>query len=121
MKPSAFACHDPRSCDDLMALLAKLDHAKLLAGGQSLMPMRNLRLVAPDQLIDINRIPQLAGVRLSAERVEIGAVTRQAGLLASRDLLAPVLAQALASRTRWGRTRRRSPCIRFRRKTFWKG
>ena len=123
MKPSAFACHDPHSCDDLMALLAELDHAKLLAGGQSLMPIRNLRLVAPDHLIDINRIPQLAGVRLSAERVEIGAMTRQADLLASRDLasVAPVFAQALASRTRWGRTRRRSSCIRFRPKTFWNG
>ena len=98
MKPSAFAYHDPRSSDDLMALLARLDNAKLLAGGQSLMPMLNLRLVAPDHLIDINRIPELAGVRLSAERVEVGAMTRQADLLVSRDLasVAPVLAQALA-------------------------
>jgi len=98
VKPSAFAYHDPRSSDDLMALLARLDNAKLLAGGQSLMPMLNLRLVAPDHLIDINRIPELAGVRLSAERVEVGAMTRQADLLVSRDLasVAPVLAQALA-------------------------
>ena len=98
MKPSAFAYHDPRTPDDLMALLAKLDNAKLLAGGQSLIPMLNLRLVAPDHLIDINRIPDLAGIRLSAERVEIGAMTRQADLLASRDLasIAPVFAQALA-------------------------
>ena len=98
MKPSAFAYHDPRNSDDLLGLLARLDNAKLLAGGQSLMPMLNLRLVAPDHLIDINRIPDLAGVRLSAERVEIGAMTRQADLLASRDLasVAPVFAQALA-------------------------
>ena len=98
MKPSAFAYHDPRTPDDLMALLAKLDNAKLLAGGQSLIPMLNLRLLAPDHLIDINRIPDLAGIRLSAERVEIGAMTRQADLLASRDLasVAPVFAQALA-------------------------
>lgn len=98
MKPSAFAYHDPRSSGDLMALLAKLDNAKLLAGGQSLMPMLNLRLVAPDHLIDINRIPELAGIRLSAERVEIGAMTRQADVLASGDLasVAPVFGQALA-------------------------
>ena len=98
MKPSAFAYHDPRSCDDLMALPAKLDNAKLLAGGQSLMPMLNLRLVAPDHLIDINRIPELAGVRLSAERAEVGAMTRQADLLVSGDLasVAPIFAKALA-------------------------
>ena len=98
MKPSAFTYHDPRSADDLMALLARLDNAKLLAGGQSLMPMLNLRLVAPDHLIDINRVAGLAGVRLSAERVEVGAMTRQADLLASCDLasVAPVLGQALA-------------------------
>lgn len=97
MKPSAFAYHDPRSLDDLMALLARLDNAKLLAGGQSLMPMLNLRLVAPDHLIDINRIPELAGIRLSPERIEIGAVTRQADLLVSRDLaaVAPVFGKAL--------------------------
>ena len=63
MKPSAFAYHGPRSSDDLMALLARLDNAKLLAGGQSLMPMLNLRLVAPDHLIDINRIPELVSGR----------------------------------------------------------
>ena len=98
MKPAAFAYHDPRSADDLMALLARLENAKLLAGGQSLMPMLNLRLVAPDHLIDINRIPELAGIRLSAERVEIGAMTRQADLLVSSDLaaVAPVVGTALA-------------------------
>jgi carbon-monoxide dehydrogenase medium subunit len=45
VKPSAFACHDPRSSDDLMALLARLDNARLLAGGQSLMPMLDLEWV----------------------------------------------------------------------------
>jgi CO/xanthine dehydrogenase FAD-binding subunit len=45
VKPSAFACHDPRNSDDLMALLAKLDHARLLARGQFLMPMLNLEWV----------------------------------------------------------------------------
>ena len=98
MKPAAFAYHDPRSADDLIGLMARLDDAKLLAGGQSLMPMLNLRLVAPDHLIDINRIPELAGIRLSAEGIEIGAMTRQADLLASGDLAAaaPVVRTALA-------------------------
>jgi len=98
VKPAAFAYHDPRSADDLIGLMARLDDAKLLAGGQSLMPMLNLRLVAPDHLIDINRIPELAGIRLSAEGIEIGAMTRQADLLASGDLAAaaPVVRTALA-------------------------
>jgi carbon-monoxide dehydrogenase medium subunit len=62
------------------------------------MPMLNLRLVAPDHLIDINRIPELSGIRLSAERVEIGAMTRQADLLVSGDLasVAPVVRKAMA-------------------------
>lgn len=98
MKASAFAYHDPRTCGDLIGLIARLDNAKLLAGGQSLMPMLNLRLVAPDHLIDINRIPELSGIRISAEQVEIGAMTRQADLQASGDLaaVAPVFRQALA-------------------------
>ncbi|MGJ4939406.1 FAD binding domain-containing protein [Bradyrhizobium sp. HKCCYLS1011] len=98
MKASAFAYHDPRSCSDLVDLLAKLDNAKLLAGGQSLMPMLNLRVVAPDHLIDINRIPELAGIRLAADAVELGAMTRQSDLLDSPDLAvaAPIFRAALA-------------------------
>jgi CO/xanthine dehydrogenase FAD-binding subunit len=49
VKASAFAYHDPRTCGDLIGLIATLDNAKLLAGGQSLMPMLNL--VTPDHLI----------------------------------------------------------------------
>ncbi len=98
MKASAFAYHDPRTRDDLVGLLAKLDNAKLLAGGQSLVPMLNLRVVAPDHVIDINRIPELAGIRLSAEGVEVGAMTRQSDLQASPALAeaAPIFREALA-------------------------
>lgn len=98
MKAGAFAYHDPRTCGDLIGLMARLDNTKLLAGGQSLMPMLNLRLVAPDHLIDINRVPELAGIRISSELVEIGAMTRQADVQASDDLAAaaPVFRQALA-------------------------
>lgn len=98
MKAPAFAYHDPRNRDDLMGLLARLDNAKLLAGGQSLMPMLNLRLLAPDHLVDINRIPELCGIRVSDERVEIGAMTRQADLQASGELAlaAPIFREALA-------------------------
>lgn len=98
MKASAFAYHDPRTLDDLVGLLATLENAKLLAGGQSLMPMLNLRLVTPDHLVDINRIPELAGIRLSAERVELGAMTRQSDLQESPALVeaAPIFREALA-------------------------
>src|SRR6266700_285714 len=98
VKPAPFTYHDPRTSDDLIGLMAKLDNAKLLAGGQSLMPMLNLRLVAPDHLIYLNRIPELAGIRISPGQIEIGAMTRQADLQASADLasVAPVFRQALA-------------------------
>jgi carbon-monoxide dehydrogenase medium subunit len=98
VKAGAFAYHDPRTCGDLIGLMARLDNAKLLAGGQSLMPMLNLRLVAPDHLVDVNRIPELSGIRISPERIEIGAMTRQADLQASDDLaaVAPMFRQALA-------------------------
>jgi carbon-monoxide dehydrogenase medium subunit len=98
MKPAPFTYHDPRSRDELMALLGSLDDVKLLAGGQSLMPMLNLRLVAPSHVIDLNRIADLAAIRIDATHVEVGAMTRQAALKASDELAAvtPVIRQALA-------------------------
>ena len=60
MKPSAFAYHRPRSLDEALDLLAAhADTAKLLAGGQSLVPVMNMRLAAPAELIDINDLPGL--------------------------------------------------------------
>ncbi|MBR0874923.1 xanthine dehydrogenase family protein subunit M [Bradyrhizobium tropiciagri] len=97
MKPPPFQYHRPQTREELGALLANLDNVKILAGGQSLMPMLNLRVVAPDHLIDINRIPELAGIRETTDGIEIGAMTRQADILASpiiRDRL-PLLARAL--------------------------
>lgn len=98
MKASAFVYHDPRTRDELVSLLATLTDAKILAGGQSLMPMLNLRLVAPGHLVDINRIPELAGIRISADAVELGAMTRQSDLQASPALAeaAPIFRKALA-------------------------
>ncbi|KQW19133.1 hypothetical protein ASC80_16990 [Afipia sp. Root123D2] len=97
MKASPFQYHRPQTREELGALLARLENAKILAGGQSLMPMMNLRVIAPDHLIDINRIPDLAGIRETAEGIEIGAMTRQADVLVSpivRSRL-PLLARAL--------------------------
>ena len=57
VKPAPFTYHDPRSRAELHDLLACLENTKLLAGGQSLMPMLNMRIVAPDHLIDLNECP----------------------------------------------------------------
>jgi len=76
MKPPAFSYHDPRTTADAVALLASLDNAKLLAGGQSLMPMLNMRFVLPDHVIDINRVEGLSYIRESNGALEIGAMTR---------------------------------------------
>jgi carbon-monoxide dehydrogenase medium subunit len=77
MKPPAFAYHDPRTVADAVALLASLDNAKLLAGGQSLMPMLNMRYVLPDHVIDLNRVDGLSFIRDNNGALEIGAMTRQ--------------------------------------------
>lgn len=97
MKAPPFQYHRPQTREELGALLARLDNAKILAGGQSLMPMMNLRVIAPDHLIDINRIANLAGIREAVDGIEIGAMTRQADVLAS-DLVKsrlPLLTRAL--------------------------
>ena len=77
MKPPAFSYHDPRQLADAVGLLASLDNAKVLAGGQSLMPMLAMRFVLPDHLIDLNRIEGLSGIREESGAIEIGAMTRQ--------------------------------------------
>jgi carbon-monoxide dehydrogenase medium subunit len=77
MKPPPFSYHDPRTTDDVVGLLASLDNAKLLAGGQSLMPMLNMRYVLPDHVIDLNRVDHLSYIREVDGGLEIGAMTRQ--------------------------------------------
>ncbi len=82
MKPPAFSYHDPRTTADVVGLLTSLDNAKLLAGGQSLMPMLNMRYVLPDHVIDLNRVDGLSYIRerdgaLEIGAIEIGAMTRQ--------------------------------------------
>src|ERR1700691_2652315 len=80
MKPPLFSYHDPRSTADVVGLLTSLDNAKLLAGGQSLMPMLNMRFVLPDHVIDLNRIADLAYIRETKDALEIGAMSRQRDL-----------------------------------------
>ena len=80
MKPPPFSYHDPRTVDDVVALLGSLENAKLLAGGQSLMPMLNMRFVLPDHVIDLNRVEGLSFIRENQGALEIGAMTRQRDL-----------------------------------------
>src|SRR5437879_8232062 len=77
MKPPPFSYYDPRTVADAVGLLARLDNAKVLAGGQSLMPMLNMRYVLPDHVIDLNRVEGLSYIRETGGALEIGAMTRQ--------------------------------------------
>ncbi|MEX2503248.1 MAG: FAD binding domain-containing protein [Egicoccus sp.] len=98
MKPPAFAYHAPTSLEAALDLLAELGaDAKVLAGGQSLVPMLNMRLVAPAALVDIRHLGDLDRVEVAAEVVRVGARVTHARLErdgeAARAL--PLLREAL--------------------------
>ena len=77
MKPPVFDYFDPGSVDEALRLLSERgEDGKVLAGGQSLVPLLNFRLANPATLIDINRLGELSGVRRRGGRLEIGALTR---------------------------------------------
>ena len=98
MKPAPFAYHRPETLPDALDALATLDDAKVLAGGQSLMPMMNFRLVMPAHIVDINRIDALSGIREDGDNLVIGALTRQRDIEDSPVVQArcPLLWEALA-------------------------
>lgn len=77
MKPARFAYQAPASLEEALALLANADDARVLAGGQSLIPMMNFRIVAPAMLIDLGRIAALSYIREEGGVIRIGAMTRQ--------------------------------------------
>ncbi len=78
MKPAKFDYHAPASVDEALSLLTRYGgDAKVLAGGQSLVPLLNFRLSRPAALIDLNRIPALAYIRAHDGEVRLGAMTRQ--------------------------------------------
>jgi carbon-monoxide dehydrogenase medium subunit len=77
MKPAAFEYSRPADIDEACSLLAADDGARLIAGGQTLVPLMAMRLARPSRLIDIARIPGLAYVRDRGAHVAIGATTRQ--------------------------------------------
>jgi len=97
MKPSAFEYHAPESVDEAVTLLTELgDGAKVLAGGQSLVPMLSLRLTYFDHLVDIGNIPDLCGIRNEPDLVVVGATTLDAAVEHDAELAArvPLIARA---------------------------
>ena len=97
MKPPPFSYHDPTTVSEVVGLLSALENAKLLAGGQSLMPMLNMRYVLPDHLIDLNRVEGLGTIREGGGTLEIGAMTRQRDVEFSPlvERLCPLLSEAI--------------------------
>jgi len=99
MKPAAFEYIVSDSVDMAVASLAQAGgDAKIIAGGQSLVPMLNFRLLRPSVLVDINRIPDLAYVREDGNVIRVGALTRHHQLETSPLIAAhfPVLSEAMA-------------------------
>jgi carbon-monoxide dehydrogenase medium subunit len=97
LKPAPFVYHAPATLDEALELLGEHGNARALAGGQSLMPMLNFRLAAPDHLVDLNRIATLAYIREQQGQIVIGAMTRQRDIESS-ELIArrlPLLAEAI--------------------------
>ena len=98
MKPAKFDYLAPETVDEATATLAERgDDARVMAGGQSLMPIINMRLARPELVIDIARIGTLNDIRLKDDMIEIGAGATQAALMRWPDLaaMAPLLAAAL--------------------------
>jgi len=98
MKPAPFSYSAPTSLDEALALLAEAgEGGKVLAGGQSLLPMLNMRLVSPEHLIDINGIPGLDGITADTAGVRVGALARHAQLARhpGAQAIVPLLGQAL--------------------------
>jgi CO/xanthine dehydrogenase FAD-binding subunit len=98
MKPPIFEYDDPSVVEDAVGLLGRYgDECKVLAGGQSLVPLMNFRLARPARLIDLNRIDSLAGLSWDGGTLVIGAMTRHAHLEHSAEVAArcPLLTQAI--------------------------
>ncbi len=98
MKPSPFIYHRPASTSEALEMLADLgDAGKVLAGGQSLVPLMSMRLAAPAHLVDINHLPELDTVEVTSTHVRVGAIARHSRV--ERDAAAydaiPLLRQGL--------------------------
>ena len=98
MKPAKFDYYAPATRDEVLELLGQHGYdAKVLAGGQSLMPMMNLRLARPAVVVDINRVEGLSGISSDGGGMTIGAMTRQREIERSAEVAAhfPVISAAI--------------------------
>ena len=98
MKPAIFEYDDPRTVDETLELLARYgDECKVLAGGQSLVPLMNFRLARPGRLIDINGVDSLDGIKRENGKLVIGAMTRHVAIEHSKEVAGawPLLTDAI--------------------------
>jgi carbon-monoxide dehydrogenase medium subunit len=97
MKPAPFDYHAPKQLKEAAELLSTLPNAKILAGGQSLVPMMNFRYVMTDHLVDLGGVEQLRGIDIGNGKMVIGAMTRQRDLEFSAEVTkhCPIMAEAL--------------------------
>lgn len=97
MKPAPFAYHRPTTVADVVDMLGRLPNARVLAGGQSLVPMLNLRAAMVDHLIDLRGVTSLAGIEERADSIAIGAMTTQRSVEHSSLMreFCPLLAEAI--------------------------
>ncbi|HEX6444079.1 MAG TPA: FAD binding domain-containing protein [Streptosporangiales bacterium] len=98
MKPAPFTYHRPRGLREALATLADVGgHGKVLAGGQSLVPLLSMRLAAPEHVVDVNAVPGLDGIEVGRAEVRVGALARHADLEHHEAATAaiPLLRQAL--------------------------
>ena len=96
MKPAKFEYNRPEDLPSVLALLADREDARILAGGQSLVPMMNFRIAQPSALIDINRVPGLDYVQMEGDVIAIGALARHADIQRSPIIQSniPVMTEA---------------------------
>ena len=97
MKPAPFDYHAPSGLKEAVNLLTTLTNAKILAGGQSLVPMMNFRYVIVDHIVDLGGVGDLRGIAVGDGRLRIGAMTRQRDLEFSDEIAkhCPMMREAL--------------------------
>jgi carbon-monoxide dehydrogenase medium subunit len=98
VKPAPFTYHDPRSVAEACELLAARENARVLAGGQSLVPMMNFRVAMPEHLVDLNRVKELSYLLWEDGTLRVGSMTRQRDIEFSGEVgrRCPLLHEALA-------------------------
>ncbi|CUR60886.1 Carbon monoxide dehydrogenase FAD-binding medium chain [metagenome] len=98
MKPAPFAYRRPGTLEEAVLALASEPDAKVLAGGQSLVPLLSMRLASPSLLVDINALPDLDAITVTDDGVTVGALARHAAVLADPDVrrTQPLVPAALA-------------------------